>query len=187
MKKLLGILAFVVFAFPLYAQDPPVAGSSIIAGMTESGKPTRIIVTSDGKIKVDGISASTSGATETTLAALKDLVSDGTNVQGAVTSAMTGTTSTSVIAGVASNYQYITHCSFNNDHAATSTYMNLQDGTGGTVLASVYVPFAGGREVYFGGRGLKVPTAGNGLYVVNVTTGSSTTVSCNGYRSTTSY
>ena len=126
----------------------------------------------------------------TMIALLKGLISivnDGTNISGAVTSAMTGTTSTQVIAGTASNYQYITHCSFNNDHASVTTYMNLQDGTGGTVLWSVNVPFAGGREVDFGARGLKVPTAGNGLFVVNVTTGSSTTVACLGYKSTVSY
>jgi hypothetical protein len=111
---------------------------------------------------------------------------NGTFISGAVTTAMVATTSTSVIAGVGSNYLYITHCSFSNDHASVSTLMNLQDGTGGTVLWGGFVPFGGGREVHFPSP-LKVPTVGNGLFVVNVTTGSSTYCSCNGFRSTVSY
>lgn len=105
---------------------------------------------------------------------------------GAITTAMTGTTSTQVIAAVASNYLYITSCSFSNDHASVSTYMTLQDGSGGTALWSGLVPFGGGREKPFP-TPLKVPTIGNALYVVNVTTGSSTKASCNGFSSTISY
>ena len=50
------------------------------------------------------------------------------------TAAMTGTTSRSVIAGTASNYLYIYSCSVNNTHASVDTLVDLQDGSGGTVL-----------------------------------------------------
>ncbi len=110
----------------------------------------------------------------------------GVHKSGGTATAMTGTTSTSVIAGVSSNYLYIQSCSFSNDHASVSTYMSLQDGSGGTVIWAGYVPFGLGREVNWP-MGLKVPTAGNGLFVANVTTGSSTKVYCQGYTTTVSY
>jgi hypothetical protein len=91
-----------------------------------------------------------------------------------------------VIAGVGSNYQYITSCSFANDSTSVSTLMKLQDGTGGTALWMGMVPYLSGNNITFP-TPLKVPTVGNGLFVVNVTTGSSTYCSCSGFRSTVSY
>lgn len=108
--------------------------------------------------------------------------------KGAITTAMTSTTSTSVISAVASNYLYITSCAFSNDHASVSTLMKLQDGSGGTVLWMGIVPFGGGNNVTWPSSApLKVPTLGNGLFVVNVTSGSSTYASCSGFASTVSY
>jgi hypothetical protein len=111
---------------------------------------------------------------------------DGTLVSGAITSAMTGTTSTSLVSGTASNYLYITSCSAGNDHATVDTYISLQDGSGGTTLAQIFVPHGGGNN-YTPPVPLKVPTSGNALFAANVTTGSSTKISCNGYKSTTSF
>lgn len=115
-------------------------------------------------------------------------------VSGVVTSAMTGTTSTSVVSGTGSNYLYIQSCIVSNSSLTVSTDINLQDGSGGTVLYVLPAPAAavattggGGATHYFGDYGLKVPTSGNALFAVNVTTGSSTKISCNGYRSTVSY
>jgi len=110
----------------------------------------------------------------------------GTIVSGTITSAMTGTTSTSLVSGTASNYLYICSCALSNDHASVSTTMILQDGSGGTTLWKGLVPFGGGSNITFP-TPLKVPTAGNALYIANVTTGSSTYASCSGFRSTVSY
>lgn len=110
----------------------------------------------------------------------------GTFQQGVVTTAMTGTTSTQVIAGTASNYLYITSCHFSNDHASTDTLELLQDGSGGTSLTKVMNPHGFGNNVIFP-TPLKIPTVGNGLYVANVTTSSSTYVDCEGFISTVSY
>lgn len=106
--------------------------------------------------------------------------------QKGVTAAMTGTTSTQVIAAVASNYIYLTSCSFSNTHASVTTMMSLQDGSAGTTIWSGIVPFGGGSNVVFP-TPLKVTTLGNGAYVVNVTTGSNTFASCSGFSSTVSY
>lgn len=117
----------------------------------------------------------------------------GTLISNPVTTAMTGTTSTSVIAGVASNYLYITQCAVSNGSTTVSTDILLQDGSGGTSLYVLPAPAA--TTASTGGSGaivpfpvpLKVPTAGNGLFAANVTTGSSTKISCSGFRSTVNY
>lgn len=102
-----------------------------------------------------------------------------------VTSAMTGTTNTQVVAAVVGSYLYITSCQFSNDHASQDTLMRLLDGTT-TIIWQGNVPHAGGSNVVFQ-TPLKVPTRGNALYVVNFTTGSSTYAACQGFSSTTSY
>jgi hypothetical protein len=104
-----------------------------------------------------------------------------------LTASMSGTTSTSVIGGTASNYIYVESCSVNNTHASVDTLVDLQDGSGGTVLYTLDAPHGyGGETHYFGKPGLKVPTAGNGLFAVNETTGAAVKVSCNGTKSTVS-
>lgn len=117
----------------------------------------------------------------------------GTLVKGAVTSAMTGTTSTSVVSGTASNYLYITQCTTSNASLTVSTDILLQDGSGGTTLYVLPAPAAaiattgGGGGAYTFSTPIKVDTSGNALFAANVTTGSSTKISCSGYRSTVSY
>lgn len=111
----------------------------------------------------------------------------GTSKQGVVSTAMTGTTSTSTIAGTAGRYLYITSCQFSNDHATVDTTMLLQDGSGGTTLWKGLVVHGGGSNPVWFGAPLKVTTAGNGLFVVNVTTGSSTYVSCYGFSSDSNF
>lgn len=111
---------------------------------------------------------------------------------GAVTTAMTGTTSTVVIAAQASNYLYVTSCTFSNDHASVGTLELLQDGSGGTTLWKGPNPSSGSATNVSGSTisfnpALKVPTLGNALYVANVTTSSSTYVSCSGWYSTISF
>lgn len=115
------------------------------------------------------------------------------SASGAVTSAMTGTTSTSVIGGTASNYIYVTQCTTSNASTTVSTDILLQDGSGGTTLYVLPDPAAsvattgGGGGVFPFPVPLKVPTSGNGLFAANLTTGSSTKISCSGFKSTASY
>lgn len=59
-------------------------------------------------------------------------------VSGAITSAMTGTTSTSIIAAPASGLRnYITTIVVSNSHATVGTDVVIQDGDGGTTLMTI--------------------------------------------------
>lgn len=102
------------------------------------------------------------------------------------TASMTGTTSTSVIAGTASNYIYVESCSVGNTHASVDTLVDLQDGSGGAVIWTFTALHGYGGESHTFGKPLKVPTIGNGLFAVNETTGAAVKVFCNGYKSTIS-
>jgi len=101
-------------------------------------------------------------------------------VQG-TTSAMTGTTSTSLIAGVASNNLYITHLSCVNSHATVGTFVSIQDGTGGTIIDTLAAAAVYGGHSNTYPVPLKVPTAGNGIFVADVTTGANVICSAQGY------
>jgi hypothetical protein len=117
----------------------------------------------------------------------------GTIIRGAITTAMESTTSTEVIAGVASNYLYITWCAVSNADLTVSTDILLQNGSGGTTLAVLPAPAAAAATT--GGAGgmytfptpIPVPTAANGLFAANVTTSAMTKISCGGWRSTVAY
>lgn len=113
----------------------------------------------------------------------------GTVASGVVTSAsaMSGTISTQVVAGQASKFIYINSCHLSNNHASVDTSIQLQNGSGGTVLDEVLVPHASvGRDITYP-TPLKVPTLGNGLFLKNVTTGSSTYGGCQGFATNTGY
>lgn len=112
---------------------------------------------------------------------------------GLISSVMNETVSTQLtgLEAVASNYWYISSCQASNGSTTVSTDINLQDGSGGNVLAVIPVPagsVAGtgvsGAAVEFG-IPLKL-TVNTGLFAANVTTGSATKISCQGARSTTS-
>lgn len=107
----------------------------------------------------------------------------GSLVSGA-TSDIVDTTSTQVIAGVASNNLYITNILVTNSHATVSTFVNLQDGSGGTTLYTGYALAAGGGFSVTFPVPLKVTTAGNGLFAACATTGSNVRVSATGFKST---
>lgn len=111
----------------------------------------------------------------------------GISAQGVITTAMIATTSTSLVTGTAGRTLYLSSCSFSNDHATVDTLMRLQDGSGGTTIWQGLVPHGGGREVSWPDSPLKVPTAGNSLFVVNVTTGSSTYAACVGSASLSTF
>lgn len=160
-------------------------------------------VTISGTVNVDPVANTIGLATETTLDRVADAVEDtapvsvlpwtGTIVKGAVTTAMTGTTSTEVIAAVASNYHYITWCVVSNASTTVSTDILLQVGSGGSTLAVLPAPAAavattgGGGSMITFPTPLPVTTVNTGLFAANVTTGSSTKISCGGFRSTVAY
>lgn len=104
-------------------------------------------------------------------------------VNGAITTAMTGTTSTSLIAAPGAGlYNYITQVTVSNSHATVGTDVTLQDGNGGTAFytipaAAVY----GGAAIQFNPP-LRQPTSNTALYCVNITTGASTKVSASGFK-----
>lgn len=104
-------------------------------------------------------------------------------VSGAITTAMTGTTTTSLIAAPAAGLRnYITNIVVSNAHATVGTDVIIQDGSGGTTLytipaAAVY----GGASVTFPVP-LRQPTTATAIFCANVTTGASTKVSATGYK-----
>lgn len=104
-------------------------------------------------------------------------------VSGVISSAMTGTTSTSLIAAPASGLRnYITQITVSNSHATVGTDIVIQDGSGGTTL--YVIPAAavfGGATLTFPVP-LRQPTTATAIFCANVTTGANTKVSASGYK-----
>lgn len=106
-------------------------------------------------------------------------------VSGAITTAMTGTTTTSLVAAPAAGLRnYLTTIVCSNAHATVGTDIVIQDGSGGTTLMTI--PAA---AVYGGGVvplpvPLRQPTTATAIFVANVTTGASTKCSAVGYKGT---
>lgn len=111
-----------------------------------------------------------------------------TTISGNITSSVNQNVSVSLIAGVGSNYFYLSSCSFNNT-SATATLVYLLDGNNGNTLWPLMVPAtSGGNNVSWPAPGmLKIPTVGNGLFFKPATTGAGITGGCAGVRSTTSF
>jgi len=97
------------------------------------------------------------------------------------TAAMTGTSSTQLIAAVSSQHIYPTHISCNNS-SGTATLVSIQDGSGGTTLMTLIAP-AGGGDTESDVDALTWTTAGNGLYAADVTTGASVICNASGHSS----
>jgi hypothetical protein len=104
-------------------------------------------------------------------------------VSGVISTAMTATTSTSLIAAPASGLRnYITQITVSNSHATVSTDVLIQDGSGGTTLyvipaAAVY----GGATLTFPVP-LRQPTTATAIFAQDVTTGANVKVSASGYK-----
>ena len=94
------------------------------------------------------------------------------------TASATGTTSTSLISAVTSNSIYLTSVQIMNT-GSTTTYIALQDGSGGTTKAVVQAPAGGGSNITF-----PVPiknTSGNAWYFAAGSSSSTIYVSAQGY------
>ena len=104
-------------------------------------------------------------------------------VSGAITTAMTGTTSTSLIAAPAAGLRnYITQITVSNAHATVGTDIIIQDGSGGTTLYTIPAAAVYGGAVVTFPTPLRQPTTATAIFCANVTTGASTKVSASGYK-----
>lgn len=103
-------------------------------------------------------------------------------VSGAITSAMTGTTSTSLIAAPGGSLRnYLTTIVVSNAHATVGTDVAIQDGNGGTTIMTIPAAAVYGGAVITLPIPLRQPTTATAIYCANVTTGASTKVSAVGY------
>jgi hypothetical protein len=104
-------------------------------------------------------------------------------VSGAITTAMTGTTSTSLVAAPGAGLRnYITTIIVSNSHATVGTDIVIQDGSGGTTLLTIPAAAVYGGAVITLPVPLRQPTANTAIFCANVTTGASTKVSAVGYK-----
>lgn len=96
-----------------------------------------------------------------------------------VSSAITGTSDTAVIAAQGSGIRiYVTHIQIFNSHATVATQVNIKDGA--TTIYSAYVTAAGGQTSITLPSPLRL-TANTALNAANVTTGSNVIVSASGF------
>jgi hypothetical protein len=104
-------------------------------------------------------------------------------VSGAITTAMTGTTTTSLLAAPAAGLRnYITTIVVSCAHATVGTDIIIQDGSGGTTLMTIPAAAVYGGAVVNLPVPLRQPTTATAIFCANVTTGSSTKVSAVGYK-----
>ncbi len=104
-------------------------------------------------------------------------------VSGAITTAMTGTTSTSLVAAPAAGLRnYLTTIIVSNAHATVGTDIIIQDGSGGTTLLTIPAAAVYGGAAITLPTPLRQPTTATAIYAQNVTTGASTKVSAVGYK-----
>lgn len=103
-------------------------------------------------------------------------------VSGAITTAMTGTTSTSLVAAPGAGLRnYITTIIVSNSHATVGTDIIIQDGSGGTTLLTIPAAAVYGGAAITLPVPLRQPNTATAIYAQNVTTGASTKVSAIGY------
>jgi hypothetical protein len=102
-------------------------------------------------------------------------------VSGAITTPMTGTTSTQLLAAPSSGLRnYITTIIVSNAHATIPTDVIITDG--GTTLLTIPAAIGYGGAVVTLPTPLRQPTTATAIMCANVTTGASTKVSAVGYK-----
>ena len=105
------------------------------------------------------------------------------NFVSGATAAMTGTTSTLLIAAPAAGLRnYVTQITVSNSHATVGTDIVIQDGSGGTTLYVIPAAAVYGGAVLTFPTPLRQPTTATALFCANVVTGASTRVSASGYK-----
>lgn len=104
------------------------------------------------------------------------------NFVSGTTAAMTGTTSTQLLAAITSNRLYVTSISCVNSHATVGTFVTVQDGSGGTALRTMAAGAVfQGDEANGGFVPLFKTTSGNGVFVADVTTGANVICNASGF------
>jgi hypothetical protein len=106
------------------------------------------------------------------------------NIKQGATSDITNTTATTIIAGTASNYLYVTSILVTNSHATVSTFVNITEETSGTVLYSGYALAAGGGFSVTFPSPMRLPTSGKAIQATCVTTGANVRASAVGFIAT---
>lgn len=104
-------------------------------------------------------------------------------VSGVTVAPMTGTASTALVAAPGAGLRnYVTHISCINAHASVDTLVNVQDGSGGTVIYQLGAVHGYGGESITLPAPLRQPSANTGLYVADATTGASVTCAASGFK-----
>lgn len=99
------------------------------------------------------------------------------------TAAMTGTTSTSLIASPGGSLRnYLTQITCTNSHATVGTFVLVQDGSGGTTIYEGYAAAVGGGFAIAFPFPLVQPTTATALFVQNVTTGANVICFGSGFK-----
>ncbi len=155
-----------------------------------SSSPVAIAKNSGTGATVAGAAVGTAGTPSAEYLSVQGVVtglpvSPGTLAGGATfvsgtTAAMTGTTSTQIIALVSSQRIYVTRIKCNNS-SGTATMVQIRDGSAGTVLDTLAAGATYGGEQGTGSTPLFWTTAGTALYAQNVTTGASVICTASGY------
>jgi hypothetical protein len=162
-----------------------VAAGDLAAGVTDTGNPVKI----GAKATSSEPAALTTGQRANFYTDLvgKLVVLPYANpenfVNGAITTAMTGTTSTSLIPAPAAGLRnYVTQITVSNSHATVGTDLIIQDGVSGATIYTIPAAAVYGGSVITFPTPLRQPTLATALACANVTTGASTKVSASGYK-----
>lgn len=105
------------------------------------------------------------------------------NLVSGGTAAMTGTTSTSMVAAPASGLRnYLTNITCTNSHATVGTFVVVQDGSGGTTIYEAYAAAVGGGFSIVLPAPLRQPTTATAIFVADVTTGANVICFGSGFK-----
>lgn len=160
----------------------PVAGT-VAHDAADSGNPVKV----GGRARSSSVAAVSSDDRVDFIATLegRQVVAPYTIPENAVAGAsiaITGTTSTQVIAAAGAGLKnHITQILVMNSHATVSTWVNITDGSGGAVLQTVYAAALGGGAALTFPTPLPV-TANTALHAINATTGANVVVSASGFK-----
>jgi hypothetical protein len=169
-----------------------VGNAAVATGTGAQGSTSPRMTVATDSATLAGSAPGTAGSPSSQVASVQGVVGGtplptvpGTLAAGATfvsgtTAAMIGTTSTQIVAAVATKRLYITRIKCNNT-SATGSAVQIQDGSAGTVLDTLAAGASYGGEQGTGVTPLFWTTAGNGLFAQDVTTGASVICTASGY------
>jgi hypothetical protein len=199
MRKILAILLALLIAAPAYATVTIIQKQVAVPTTAPTGYSlTPFDYCNDGTNTFSCLSDGTNivGVDPTSKGLFADIVACAVGVcglptvtsnalvKGAITTPMTTTGATTLIAAVTSQRLYVTSVSCQNTSATIGTLVQITDGSGGAVLATLAAGETFGGDNRNGGSApLFWTTAGNGLFAQDVTTSASVTCNASGYSS----